>query len=80
MEIYSQVKNHSEPPVSLLGQLYWREFYYAIAAVVPDYHKMEGNPVCLQIDWWCKEGSNDPENPLATQHLEAWANGQTGTS
>lgn len=78
MEIYKSIKKHSEPPVSLLGQLYWREFYYAVAAVTPDYHRMQGNPVCLQIDWWCQDNTKDPRHPEAEHHLKAWTHGQTG--
>jgi len=37
--------------VSLLGQLLWREFYYAAAAHTPNYHQKEGNPICKQIPW-----------------------------
>ena len=44
-------KEHSKPPVSLLGQLLWREFYYAAAAHTPNYHQIEGNAICKQIPW-----------------------------
>nr|AWY11211.1 6-4 photolyase [Tritonia tetraquetra] len=60
-------KKHSQPPVSLHGQLLWREFFYTVASVTPNFDKMEGNPVCRQIPW--------QSNP---DHLEKWANGQTG--
>ena len=39
---------------------------------------MVGNPVCLQIDWYCKSGPTDPDNEDATRFLKAWTNGQTG--
>lgn len=42
---------HTKPPVSLHGQLLWREFFYAAAAGTPNFHKMKGNPVSLQIPW-----------------------------
>lgn len=58
---------HSEPPVSLLGQLMWREFYYTAGAGTENFDKMVGNPVCTQIPW----GKND-------EHLKAWAEGRTG--
>ena len=51
LQIYKEKKTHSKPPVSLLGQLLWREFYYAAAAHTPNYHQKEGNPICKQIDW-----------------------------
>jgi cryptochrome len=50
-QIYKEKKTHTQPPVSLLGQLLWREFYYTVAAHTPNYHAMAGNPICKQIDW-----------------------------
>lgn len=58
---------HSQPPVSLLGQLYWREFYYVAGAAEPNFHKMVDNKVCRQIPW----EKND-------RLLNRWAHGQTG--
>lgn len=51
MQIYSGAKKHTEPPVSLEGQLLWREFFYTIGASSPNFDKMEGNPICRQIPW-----------------------------
>lgn len=58
---------HSKPPVSLIGQLYWREFYYTVAAATPNFDRMVGNPICCQVPW--------DDNPDA---LVAWTNGRTG--
>jgi len=52
---------HTAPPVSLHGQLIWREWFYTVAAVTPNFDKMEGNPLCKQIPW--------EDNP---DHLLAW--------
>ncbi|KAL3065237.1 hypothetical protein OYC64_015418 [Pagothenia borchgrevinki] len=65
-EVY-QGKKHSEPPVSLHGQLLWREFYYAAGVGIPNFDKMEGNPVCTQVDW-----DTNPE------YLAAWREARTG--
>jgi len=65
-EVYT-AKKHSQPPVSLLGQLLWREFFYTVGAVTPNFDRMEGNPVCRQIPW-----TSNPE------HLKAWTEGKTG--
>ncbi|TFK06320.1 suppressor of cytokine signaling 4 [Platysternon megacephalum] len=65
-EIY-QGRKHTNPPVSLHGQLLWREFFYTAGAGIPNFNKMEGNPVCVQVDW-----DNNPE------HLRAWSEGRTG--
>ena len=55
------------PPVSLEGQLLWREFYYAVAAGTPHYHVQAGNPICRQIPW-----AADPAL------LAAWTDARTG--
>ncbi|KAI8474142.1 MAG: FAD binding domain of DNA photolyase-domain-containing protein [Monoraphidium minutum] len=39
---------HSKPPVSLRGQLLWREFFYAVGSATPNFQRMEGNPICKQ--------------------------------
>ncbi|XP_052797387.1 cryptochrome-1-like isoform X1 [Mya arenaria] len=60
-------KKHSMPPVSLHGQLLWREFFTTVGAGTPNFDQMEGNQVCTQVDW--------EEN---TEWLEAWKMGRTG--
>ncbi|XP_051494585.1 cryptochrome-2-like isoform X3 [Apus apus] len=66
-EVYQRQREHSQPPVSLHGQLLWREFFYTAGASIPNFDRMVGNPVCLQVDW--------DDNP---QHLCAWREGRTG--
>jgi len=66
-EILKRQPKHSQPPVSLVGQLMWREFYYTVAAAEPNFDRMLGNIYCLQIPW--------QEQP---EHLEAWTHGRTG--
>ncbi|XP_050812186.1 cryptochrome-1-like isoform X2 [Gopherus flavomarginatus] len=63
----NQSKNHSLPPVSLQGQLLWREFFYTVASATPNFTKMAGNPICLQINWY-----QDAER------LHKWRMAQTG--
>ena len=58
---------HSAPPVSLLGQLLWREFYYTVAFGTPRYDAMVGNPICRQVPWGADAAL-----------LAAWENGRTG--
>jgi cryptochrome len=65
--VYQANSKHTEPPTSLLGQLYWREFFYMLGAVTPYYDRMIGNPICRQIPW--------EENP---EMLAAWTEGRTG--
>ncbi|KAE8622837.1 hypothetical protein XENTR_v10005409 [Xenopus tropicalis] len=65
--IYAQSKNHSLPPVSLQGQLLWREFFYTVASSTPNFTHMVGNPICLQIDWYKNE-----------EQLQKWKEAKTG--
>lgn len=70
-EVYrSSGGKHSKPPVSLEGQLYWREMSYLIGYSVPNFDRMEGNPVCKQIPW--------RTGPEAEELLAKWEAGQTG--
>ncbi|CAN8259209.1 unnamed protein product [Cochlearia groenlandica] len=65
--IYKNVKKHTSPPVSLLGQLLWREFFYTTAFGTSNFDKMKGNRICKQIPW--KEDQD---------MLAAWRDGKTG--
>lgn len=66
-QIYARHKGHSKPPVSLEGQLMWREFYYTASLATPHFDRMEGNSICMQIDWQTNAA-----------HLKAWTFGRTG--
>ena len=71
MDVYKRVNGkHSAPPVSLEGQLLWREFYYASALQTPNYDKVIGNPICRQIPW--------AEDEAAQSRFEAWRDARTG--
>jgi cryptochrome len=59
--------SHTKPPVSLLGQLYFRDMFYLLGATTPNYDKAKGNKYCLEVPW---------DNKSAFQ--KAWADGQTG--
>ncbi|KAF6723265.1 Cryptochrome-1 [Oryzias melastigma] len=43
-DLYRKVKKNSSPPLSLYGQLLWREFFYTTATNNPCFDKMDGNP------------------------------------
>ncbi|XP_062415503.1 LOW QUALITY PROTEIN: cryptochrome-1-like [Pungitius pungitius] len=66
-DLYRKVKKNSPLPLSLYGQLLWREFYYTAATNNPCFDKMESSPVCVQIPW--------DRNPEA---LAKWAEGRNG--
>jgi len=68
VEIYKEKKGkHTKPPVSLLGQLLWREFFYCASVYVPNFDKMKGNSICKQIPWETK-----------SEFLKAWEDSATG--
>ncbi|CCI43115.1 unnamed protein product [Albugo candida] len=79
-------KASSAPPVSLDGQLLWREFFHCNGHANPHFDKMEGNPLCLHIDWrWHtlpktieEEEALSEDEKLAKAQFEAWKEGQTG--
>lgn len=59
--------SHTKPPESLLGQLYFREQFYMLAATSKHFDKSTGNKWCLEVPW---------DNNAAFQ--KAWAEGKTG--
>ena len=65
--IYTSVGHHSQPPESLHGQLYFREFFYLCAYKSPAFDKMIGNPDCKQVEWHTD-----------TKVLKQWEDGMTG--
>ena len=66
-DIYRKSKKHSQPPVSLEGQMLFREWFYLNGAHIPNFDRIEGNPICRQIKW--------DENEA---YLDAWRNARTG--
>ncbi|KAG0486358.1 hypothetical protein HPP92_008453 [Vanilla planifolia] len=65
--VYKTAKKHTQPPVSLLGQLLWRDFFYTVGFGTPNFDKMQGNKICKQIPWQEEE-----------QQFLAWRDGMTG--
>eukprot|EP00871_Galdieria_phlegrea_P002254 jgi/Galph1/3029/GphlegSOOS_G1671.1 len=57
----------TKPPVSLVGQLYWREHFYLLGYTFPNFDRIQGNPLCKPIPWECCE-----------QRYKAWEQGLTG--
>lgn len=66
-QVTAGTSKHTKPPVSLIGQLMWREFYYTVGAATANFDRMLGNAVCCQVPW----DSN-------VEYLEAWQFGRTG--
>ena len=65
--------SRSSPPVSLHGQLLWREFYYFASSRTPNFERMEGNPISRQIPWG--DAENDEKY---RERLAAWKEARTG--
>ena len=63
----SSTGRYTRPPVSLEGQLLWREFFYYSSYYTPRFDHMEGNTRCRQIPWNRDEAM-----------ISAWKQGQTG--
>ncbi|KAF8764208.1 Cryptochrome-1 like protein [Argiope bruennichi] len=65
-ELYRKIKKVN-PPLSLHGQILWREFFYCAATNNPKFDHMIGNSMCVQIPW-----------DTNSEALAKWTNGQTG--
>ena len=66
-QIYASSRKYNQPPVSLHGQMLFREYFYLCATMTPNFGAVIGNPDCRQIPW--------ASNPAL---LEAWTTGKTG--
>jgi len=68
MDAWNEV-NDDHPPGSytIVSQLIWREFFYAMSANNPFYGEMERNPICIDIPWY----DNDHD-------LKLFLDGKTG--
>jgi len=72
---------HAMPPVSLHGQLLFREMFYVLGYCVENFHLPTGNSMCKDIKWGGgSKGSNGSTLTSAESKaaLEAWQQGRTG--
>ncbi|KAM0752989.1 hypothetical protein T439DRAFT_187143 [Meredithblackwellia eburnea MCA 4105] len=92
-EINSKHKTHSKPPESLIGQLFWREFFHANQADTPNFGQIRGNPTSRFIPWRLQtqydakgeeidrkqmEALWKKDDAQAWEHFSAWKEGRTG--
>ena len=49
LQILKTRTGYTKPPVSLVGQMFWREFFYTVGHATPNFEKMEGNPISKQV-------------------------------
>jgi len=74
----------SQPPMSLLGQIYWREFFYTNSSLRKNFHEMKNNSSCKEVDWILQEYpfSNKKEisarEKIGEKNFLAWKEGCTG--
>ena len=74
----------SQPPVSLLGQIYWREFFYTSSIGIKNFHLMEKNISCKEVDWnlqsypFDKKEKISGQELLSEKHYNAWVEAKTG--
>lgn len=71
------------PPVTLDGQLMWREFFYCYCVGVPNYDTQELNPMCKQINWKLQQVPPpdsvwSEDTKAAMEQLQSWMTGRTG--
>jgi len=68
MDAWNEV-HENDPPGSytIVSQLIWREFFYAMSANNPFYGEMERNPICINVPWYQNQ-----------EHLDAYLTGNTG--
>ncbi|XP_037947512.1 cryptochrome-1 [Teleopsis dalmanni] len=59
---------HMAGGAHITGQLIWREYFYTMSVNNPNYDRMDGNEICLNIPWAQK----------STEQLQRWEMGQTG--
>ena len=85
---------HSDPPVSLVGQLLWREFFYTCGATIDNFNKMKGGQLLLLLFYFLYSYTYSyiynfgilgnricrqiPWREDKEEYLTAWKNGQTG--
>jgi cryptochrome len=69
-DIYTKSKEHTQPPVSLHGQILWREFFYSCGSHIRNFDKMKGSAIARQIPWRTDQ--------KASEDFKKWATGQTG--
>ena len=46
-----QLNDGQDPPHSLFGDLWWREFCFLIVGENQNYDRIKNNPLCIPITW-----------------------------
>ncbi len=82
-QVLREIPKHTIPPVSLMGQIYWREFFYLNSYARKNFHTMKDNNSCKEVDWYLNEFPNSNKNKSqeeknAEENYKAWKEGNTG--
>lgn len=90
MDLYAEMKGkHSQAPVSLEGQIMFRDFFHCAQTGTPNFQRIRGNPLCKFLDWdlinqYDEKGVQlldlkiTEENEEAWERFMAWKEGRTG--
>lgn len=90
MDLYAEMKGkHSEAPVSLEGQIMFRDFFHCAQTGTPNFQRIRGNPLCKFLDWdlinqYDEKGEQlldlviTEDNKDAWDRFIAWKEGRTG--
>ncbi|PSK42480.1 Glutamate--cysteine ligase [Elsinoe australis] len=87
--VLDTIKNHSVPPVSLHGQLLFRDMYFAAqAALGHAFAQTYNNPTVRFVPWHLPStispttglitGAHEVDSATAASHLHRWTHGLTG--
>ncbi|KAF4548841.1 FAD-binding domain of DNA photolyase-containing protein 2 [Elsinoe fawcettii] len=87
--ILDKSKSHSHPPVSLHGQLLFRDMYFAAqAALGYSFSQTYNNPTVRFVPWHLPStidpstslitGKYQIDSPVAESHFQRWKHGRTG--
>ena len=63
-----QSSEHTSPPVSIHGQILFREMFYLLSGSIDNWDQESGNSQCKEIEW----------GELDHALLDSWDSGQTG--
>ncbi|KAH7343748.1 FAD binding domain of DNA photolyase-domain-containing protein [Rhizoctonia solani] len=90
-DILVNAPKSAKKPENLIGQLEFRDMYYAAELAVggTNFARVQGNSICRYIPWHCStvysEDGNpinprpkDEKHPQAEEWLAAWSEGRTG--
>ncbi|XP_054284471.1 cryptochrome-1 [Macrosteles quadrilineatus] len=72
-DLYSTIHHgHEAACENITGQLVWREYFYTMSLGNPNYDRVEGNSICLDIPW------RNSQDKTTREMMERWRQGKTG--